>query len=258
MKSITIIGLGWLGEACASYFSKKGYEVKGTKRNQEIEQAYPVYPWRLGDDFPEQALSECVLISIAAKNIQADEFDKLFSDLKKSGVSQIIFTSSTSVYNGLTGPLTEELSLMKNDSNANQILIVELLLKHFPDAVVLRLGGLVGPGRHPARFLSGKKNLANPLQKTNLVHQQDVIQMIEQCVLKQATGVFNVCSSVHSTRKEFYTKVCEFNKMPLPEFVEEQEEEIRWVSNEKSKKQLSYQYLYDDLLLHYLRSELKA
>jgi hypothetical protein len=38
-----------------------------------------------------------------------------------------------------------------------------------------------------------------------LIHQQDVINLIQLLIETKITGVFNVCSSEHPTRKEYYT-----------------------------------------------------
>ena len=120
--------------------------------------------------------------------------------------------------------------------------------------IILRLSGLVGPNRNPARFLAGKKNVANPKNKINLVHQTDVIRFIEQCIQQVVVGVFNVCSSEHPTREEFYTKVCLSQSLEAPLFALDTEE-TRWVSNAKSKSELNFEYQYDNLLEYYTKSE---
>ncbi len=258
MKSITIIGLGWLGEACAHYFIAKGYEVKGTKRMPTQLSTIKTYKWELGDDFPKEAQADYMLISIASKEIELDKFQKLFTELKHLQVKKIIFISTTSVYNACQGELKEQQDLREHLHTNKHFEVSNLFLETLPNAVVLRLSGLVGPNRNPAKFLSGRKDLPNANQKINLVHQQDVINIIELCIEKNLEGVYNVCSSAHPTRKEFYSKVCEKFNLTSPEFNEVENEQLRWVANTKLIKQTSYQYVYDDLLEYYLSSEARA
>jgi nucleoside-diphosphate-sugar epimerase len=141
--------------------------------------------------------------------------------------------------------LLKESSVARKESTLNN---TEL------DFVILRLSGLVGPNRNPARFLAGKKNVANPNNKINLVHQTDVIRFIEQCIQQDVAGVFNVCSSEHPTREEFYTKVCLHQSLEAPLFAIDTEE-TRWVNNAKSKSELNFEYQYDNLLEYYTKSE---
>ncbi len=258
MKSITIIGLGWLGEACANYFVAKGYEVKGTKRELSFIPNIKTYKWQLGNDFPTEAQADYILISIASKEIDLVKFQKLFTELKQLNAKKIIFISTTSVYSAFAGELTEDLDLSVSVPNNKHVEVSDLFLNILPNAVVLRLSGLVGPNRNPAKFLSGRKELPNANQKINLVHQQDVLNIIELSIEKDLQGVYNVCSFEHPTRKEFYSKVCEQFNLAPPEFNEVENEQLRWVVNTKLVSQTGYSYVYNDLLSYYLSSEAKA
>jgi len=43
---------------------------------------------------------------------------------------------------------------------------------------VIRLAGLIGPGRNPARFFAGKTNIPNGNAPVNLIHLDDCIGFI--------------------------------------------------------------------------------
>jgi nucleoside-diphosphate-sugar epimerase len=258
MKSISIVGLGWLGNACADYFLCKNYAIKATKTSLSHLEQFPIYAYKLGEEFPKEAVSDIVIICIASRNSLLEHFEKLFFDLKKLGAKKIILMSSTSVYQQVHGECKETDHLTVQELGNMQLSIANSLINMFPNSVLLRLAGLVGPNRHPAKFLAGKKNVGNPDQFVNLVHQQDIIHIIEECIEQDFIGVLNVCSSIHYTRKEFYTKVCEKAKLIVPEFTEGNTEPIRFVSNEKSKRILKYTYIYDDLLAYYLSSDSRA
>jgi nucleoside-diphosphate-sugar epimerase len=73
-------------------------------------------------------------------------------------------------------------------------------------STILRLGGLIGPKRHPVHFLAKRNQNVNPNQVVNLVHQEDVTRVIEAFVEKPTFGIFNVCSSQHPSRKDYYNE----------------------------------------------------
>lgn len=257
MKSISIIGLGWLGEALAKEFTLNGFLVKGTKTTKTVSNNnIQIFEWRLGEAFPKEAASSIYIICISDNSAKIAQYEKLFNEIIQFGAKKIIFISTTSVYKNLENELTEDSEILIDENNQTHLSICSLLSIQFKDSIILRLSGLVGPKRHPAKFLSGKKNVLNPSQRVNLVHQYDVIKFIEHCIDKEVRGIYNVCSSAHPTRKEFYTKVCEVLNLEPPEFSEDKEKE-RWVSNEKSKTELGFQYKYDDLLEYYLSSDSK-
>lgn len=256
MNSVTIIGYGWLGKALSKFLQSLNYSVKITKRNVDnYNEDVDAYQWTLGKDFPKEAVSETVIIAIAEQENIIENYIKLYHQLEQLEVKKIIFISSSSIYNDVIGEATETTEIINTNST---VVLKENSLKSTKiPQLVLRLSGLVGPNRNPAKFLAGKINVANPKQKVNLVHQQDVVRFIEKCIKNNATGIYNVCSSTHPTREEFYTKVCLHYNMEAPIFVEHSEPE-RYVSNEKSKKDFDFKYEYDDLLEYYLRSEAKA
>ena len=253
MKSITIIGNGWLGNACALYLSGKKYKVKVTNRtNRHTSEFFENYSWSLGEGFPKNAVSDIIIISLAERENNFENYLKLYRDLEKYYVQKIIFISSTSVYAGVAGNCTENVEL-KITADNTVALKEETLKSTSINHAILRLAGLVGPNRNPARFLAGKKDVVNPDHKVNLVHQLDVIRFIERCISMDLQGVYNVCSSNHPTRKEFYTEVCELAKLELPVFASNVGED-RWIDNSKSKSMGEFEYIYDDLLEYYRSS----
>lgn len=256
MNSVTILGYGWLGKALAKYLQSSNFSVKIAKRNLDnFNDEVDAYQWSLGKDFPKEAISETVVISIAEQENIIENYIKLYHQLEQFGVKKIIFISSSSIYNDVIGEASETSEII--NTNATVALKEQSLKSTNIPYVVLRLSGLVGPNRNPAKFLAGKKNVANPKQKVNLVHQQDVIRFIEKCIMNNTSGIYNVCSSTHPTREEFYTKVCMHFNMEAPVFAEHSEPS-RYVSNEKSKVDFDFKYEYDDLLEYYLRSEANA
>lgn len=258
MASITFIGLGWLSKAAAVYFSKQDFRVKATKRIAEEFYGIDVFSWSLATPFPSDAISDYLVISIASKQHNLIEYQQLFTELKSYQPKKTILISTTSVYGNLRGILDEEADLSNYIAENIHLQISNLFEHFFPGGVVLRLAGLVGPGRNPARFLAGKINVADPELSVNMVHQTDVIRAIEKCIKNEAKGIYNVCASSHPSRREFYTKLALKYHLIAPQFLENKEQETtRIVSNSKIKNELDFEFVVDDVLNYYLSSEVK-
>lgn len=94
-------------------------------------------------------------------------------------IPRIIFTSSTSVYGDVQGIVKE--GTPRNPVTASGRVLKELedWLHNLPGTSVdiLRLAGLVGPGRHPGRFFAGK-TAPDGHHGVNLVHLDDVVSAI--------------------------------------------------------------------------------
>ncbi len=256
MANITFIGLGWVSKAAALHFNKLNYKVKGTKRTAEKIDNIEVYSWSLANPFPPDAVSENIVISIASRTHELYQYELLFKDLQLHSPKNIIFLSTTSVYGNKRGILEETTNLSDLFADNLHLQISELFLKYFPSGIVLRLAGLVGPGRNPVNFFAGKQIVLDPQLNINLVHQIDVVRAMVSCIDNNAKGIYNVCSSTHSSRQEFYTKLSEFYRLSPPQFAEcKQNDNIRIVSNAKLKSELNFKFNVDDVLSYYLSSE---
>src|SRR5690606_936291 len=100
------------------------------------------------------------------------KIEHLVQEIEKSPVEKVLFIGSTAIYANDNSIITEDTIPKPETESGVQLLEVEKLLsmnKHFK-ITILRFGGLFGADRHPANFLSGRKNVANPLAPVNLIH----------------------------------------------------------------------------------------
>ncbi|REL34057.1 NAD(P)-binding domain-containing protein [Thalassotalea euphylliae] len=178
-----------------------------------------------------------------------DHVTQLVSLAKQYHIEQVILLSSTGIYQGLAGQVDEQSTLMLGSPKVALLHQAEqAVLTGISKACVLRLAGLVGPKRHPARFMAGKQAVANPRTPVNLVHQADVVNAIITMIShQQINGIYNVVSSNHPSREIFYQAACQQQKLIPPSFSDEQEQLLRIVSGEKYQ-QLGQQLLWPDLL----------
>lgn len=255
---VSILGCGWLGKALGSYLAKKGFTVSGsTTREERFPElsAVGIKPFLINLDTinSDQTFFLCEVLIIAIpprmKTGGVENYVRQLmaarESILNSGNSRVILISSTSVYPDLNRTVTEE------DADESFPLVRAEHIFRDPDsftASVLRFGGLVGPDRHPGKFLAGKKNISGANNPVNIIHQEDCIQIIEAIMLKEKWNeTFNACADQHPSKKDFYSHASRLLQLNPPEFSDEPAP-FKIVSSEKLKKALSYQFQYPDPL----------
>ncbi len=238
MKTISILGCGWLGLPLAKSLLQNNFLVKGSTTSKEkltILENSGIEPFLIslfedridGDILQFLDNSEVLIIDIPPK-LRGDfkenfvaKIRNLILLIEKSNLKKVIFVSSTSVYSDEIS-LVDETTIPNADTESGkQLLEAEHLLqtnKNFQTTVV-RFGGLIGENRNPIKFLSGKKNVENPNSPINFIHQNDCINILKIIINKNIWNeTFNAVAPFHPTRKEYYTqKAAEF-KLEAPTF----------------------------------------
>jgi nucleoside-diphosphate-sugar epimerase len=270
---VGIVGCGWLGKALARTLISEGVDVIATRSNLAncadlIAKGVNAKPLALPSPQPELNAHEVfncqsIVIAItpqfrAGRVDYPDKVKQLILAAEQSGnVEHIILLSSSAIYNGLSGNVTENSSL---DFSADKV----TLLHHAEQAVlafnsnakvqrshVLRLSGLVGDDRHPGKFLAGKSTIAiNTNAKVNLIHQQDAVGIISALLnSKIDSGIFNGVSQTQASKQHYYQVAAKALAMPKLVFTSNSHvETARTVKGDKVQQLLSYQFVYPDLL----------
>ena len=103
MKSVSILGCGWLGKPMGVSLLREGFTVKGSTTSeikiQELEaleiEAYLIDITEF-EEFDLFLTSDILLIAITSKDI--DAYERFIQQLELSSIQKVIFISSTSVY----------------------------------------------------------------------------------------------------------------------------------------------------------------
>ena len=239
IKTVSILGCGWYGFALAQRLQKAGIKVKGSCTSSSkfvtLEEA-GIKPYRIVFDSSEQSYDpdffqcDVLIVAIPPKRRlgEADKYVQKIEQVKNaiavSGIKQVIFISSTSVYGDNNTTVDEDVVPVPDTESGRVILEAEHLLQDQSDftVTILRFGGLIGPGRDPGRFFAGKKQIPNGLAPVNLVHLDDCLNVTIAILQKEAFDyTFNAVSSTHPTRSDFYTQAARLGGYEVPEFVEE-------------------------------------
>jgi len=262
-KTIAIAGLGWLGQPLAFRLATLGYTVKGSVTSVEkatlLQQngfdAYPVEISENGIKGEVKALLnnvDCLMIMIPPglrKNTGADYVLKMvhfLEAIKQASVSKIILVSSTSVYDDSQGNVTEKDVPKPETISGKQLRQVEELFFNSEElhTTIVRFGGLIGGSRQPAKYLAGRKDLADGNAPVNLIHRDDCISILIEILKKDAFGkVFNAVNPKHPKKAVYYIQKTKELGLEPPTFAEAvSNETFKKVDSENLKAILNYSF----------------
>jgi len=226
--NISILGCGWLGLPLLKSLVADGHNVKGSSRNPETlakisKSGAGAFRIDLPQDLPADFTDECDVLIFTlppgGRKFGAEATDKYLAAIASLAEwlswpdgPALIYTSSTGVYGGLQGVVTEQTEPRPDTHSARAVRRAEeWFMSGRCPLTILRLAGLVAEDRHPGRFFGGKDRPI-PLADTpvNLVHRDDVIAAVKQCLQNNGTPtIYNVCAAAHPTKGDFYTRAAE-------------------------------------------------
>jgi nucleoside-diphosphate-sugar epimerase len=250
--SVTIIGCGWLGLPLGKELSKNGYVVHGSVRNErkfdslrEANIKPFLFDLERSPELPEGIVEITETLIICAPPLFKNEphhyreaLDELLGQFSEEVV--VIFTSSTGIYPKVAGNFVESFEF-NSEQDSTVLLIAENAILHSKNEhVIFRLGGLVGPNRHPIRYLQGRTNVKNPDGPINFVHQGDCIRAISEAIANGTMrGTFNLVYPSYPSRKNYYTEAANHYGLVPPTFSQEVSIQ-RTISSEKIIRDFSF------------------
>ncbi len=244
---VTVFGCGWLGKQIAEEFIKKGHHVYGNYRSEKgrselleigVEPFYYEVT-RKFTDLPETLVSQMDLIIISLPPFDPDVAENYAIGLQNvvlefEGDVRVIFTSSTGVYPKKDGIFDEDYDFNAGEK-LNPLLLAEKGLRAIlgDNLLVLRLGGLIGPGRHPIRQLSGKKVISDGSAPLALIDSRDVVALISLLIQENHFGeTYNVVFPVEQRKKEYYGLIAKKYRLSPPDYGD-QPEPLRKIDSTK-------------------------
>jgi len=262
-KSVSIIGMGWLGQPLAVHLNRLGYDISGSvmtleKATQLQQRGFDAYRIVVSDDGVHGQINtlledtSCAILMIPPglrRDTGANFFQKmehLYTELKRFKVPKVILVSSISVYDDSQGKVTESDNPKPENATAKQLWETEEMFINSTDfkTTVVRFGGMFSGSRQPLRFLVGRKNLAGGQAPVNLIHRDDCIQIISEILEKDAFGhIFNAVHPDHPTKEEYYIDRAKKAGLAPPSFKKTYTTETyKQVDSENLVKILNYQF----------------
>ena len=261
-STVSVLGCGWLGFPLAKELIHRGYVVKGTTtrldkisllRSSGIQAHHLVIEDQITGSISGFFDSDILILNIPPGRRRANveemypqQIEKVLTYCRQGTVRRLIFVSSTSVYGKSPRLVTEDSVVAPETASGRGLVMAERHVMEDTALIgktVLRMAGLIGPDRNPARFLAGKSNLNDPDAPVNLVHLTDCIEVITKVIRgNHWNEVFNVCSDEHPGRKTYYTKKAIESNLSPPLFTSESGGEGKIISNEKVKRVLGHTF----------------
>lgn len=261
MKTISILGCGWLGIPLAETLIQKGCVVKGsTTSPAKIKplEAKGIQPFlvSLEADAIEGDIgnfldgSEILIIDIPPRFHFSQKIETLVPFIEASTIQKVLLISSISVYADENTVLTEADIPNPTTDKSFQLFNAENTLRNQTgfETTVLRFGGLVNDKRHPVKFLAGEQNLENPDAPINLIHQQDCVGIISSIIETESWDeIFNAAAPFHPTRENYYTQKAKDLQLAPPQFDHAKKSVGKTIDSSKLQQMLGYQFQFREL-----------
>lgn len=251
MKKIGIIGCGWLGLHIAKHLAPKNKIYTTTtserKKTELVAMGYNSVAIQFWDHkiFQEyrywKVLNnlDSIIITIpfskrASIKLLQNQFENisLFID---SFEKQLFLMSSIGIYPQIQMKISED-TLSEEHLNSSILFIERFITEKFPQANILRLGGLMGGNRIFSNYKS-----SNLHQVVNHIHYKDICLIIEKMISKNVhSKIYNVVAPLHPTKQE----IIDYQKGIST--INDHQEYGRIILSNLLQKDLNYLYLHPD------------
>jgi nucleoside-diphosphate-sugar epimerase len=235
---VLVVGAGWLGLPLAEALRNAGHAVQVSNRSGAsaafTAAGLSAMALDLDQELPDLSAFEVVVASFppAARAGNDALYGQRLQRLCQALSPKVCFVlvSSTGVYPQAASVYTEVSATVAAHAVRQG---EEVVLKHFPEALILRAGGLAGYDRLIGRYFSGRE-LADPTQVVNLIHRDDVVGAAFHLMAAGAQGCYNLVAPEHPSKAVVYAADLEALKL-TPFFVvaNKDEEAPRIISSNK-------------------------
>jgi len=278
---VYIAGCGDIGVRVARRWQQQGLDVSGIVSHEASvlslqQQQVPAVACDVGQDsccLPTIGRDALIYYFVPPpKSGELDQHCRQFLhclDQQGARPQRIVAISTTGVYGDRGGELvSEEAEPNPQVDRARRRYDMECQLKawceqHHCDLIILRVGGIYGPGRLPLERI--KKGIPilreQDAPKTNRIHADDLANIcLAAARVDQRYRVYNVSDGTDSNMSEYFLTLADYFGLPRPPQVDWDEaervmsagmlsylRESRRVSNARMLKELEIQLQYTDL-----------
>lgn len=209
MKSVLLIGCGWLGSQIVEFLEKRGYRVgvstRALNKSSLFKPSTRFYQSIVeGDQYHivfngttmQEKFDYCIICLPPYENTE-QHLKNIVDQLGES--TKFILTSSIGIY--------QSNAFINEASKINQQHILARIEQALPQerSIILRLGGLLGPNRHPIYSLCRNKRSIAGEETINLIDSRDIVEIVERLMDQDKfRGLYNVVYPLHPKKSDYY------------------------------------------------------
>jgi len=239
LRRAAIVGCGYVGLPLARELVLGGAEVTGTTtRSERLTEIAAVGARSMVATVADPAAlraaldgADTVYVTLAAgrggdyRQVYVRGLAAVIAALDVGAVKQVIYTSATSVYGQDDGSWVDGLTPTEPSTDRGRLLLEAeaVLLDGLPPDVaglVLRLAGLWGPGRDPARWAErwGPVIPGDGAGFLNLIHRDDAVTALLAGARRRVAGVLTLADGHPTRRRDLYPALAAQAGRPAPKF----------------------------------------
>ncbi len=219
MKSLLVVGCGYVGSAFAQSVAQQHIPVWGLRRNPDKSDAIralgvePICADLLLPETLQLPHTEVVVVAVPPnwRENQGRDYvqgiQNLINVLQSQPPKRLIWISSTSVYSQQDGEWVDESTDPQPAQERSRILLeAESAVLQAPfETMVLRLGGIYGPQRDRVSLLQNGRASVQSTDYINQIHLEDIVGILGLLIEKgQAGEVYLGVDDQPTPKNEFY------------------------------------------------------
>ncbi len=219
MKHIGIIGLGYVGKALKKRLISEKFHVYSWSRSLNNPENFE-FSFHLENDFElnidvELIKSLDAIIYTIPPTQTGFDYLKRFKEFihfikrLKPGI-RFVFLSSTGVFGNQIGEFDENDKIIPTSERSKLLAeLEEAVINRFQTNFnVLRLGGIIGPERHPVKSLAKRKQIKGKNHPLSLCYLDDIsAAMVFLLNLTQMPKIVHLVSPNHVLKSEYYNSI---------------------------------------------------
>lgn len=242
-KSVLIVGCGDIGRRVAAHWQDVPVtgQVRSTTSAGHLEQA-GITPLQANlddpaslQDLPVENALVYYLAPPPSTGITDPRMSHFLASIDPDHLpARIVYISTSGVYGDRGGEVVnEDTPPNPQVDRARRRYDAEQQLRHFGQehgvaVVILRVGGIYGPGRLPRKRLEDRVPIIHQhlAPSTNRIHAEDLARICVAAAQRgRADTVYNVSDGTDSNMTEYFNIVADFLKLPRPPTIDWEEAE---------------------------------
>lgn len=237
MRVLIVGGSGLVGSHCLNYFKEKGVEAIGTYRNFKTADTHFFDPMEENCfgflpaiDFKPEVIIHCgalTNVDYCEDHQQESEIltltsTKIIADYCKKNSIKLVYLSTDYVFDGLSGPYSEEEKTNPINVYGRHKLEAEKIIEKTENSIIARITNVYGEEERSKNFIAHLLSVIDSgLEKQfNLPYDQfatpiyakDIAKMLYLLIMDNKKGIYNLASTDYYNRYQLAQKVKSYFK----------------------------------------------